>query len=126
MASGAPSLETRLRDEEIKVVRLKQTRGGIEDAAQTTELARRCDADWVVVDGYHFASDYIARLRIRFACSGARRHRDAFQSDADTSVDQNLHANEARRMHIKETTLLTRVFCWHTLSLCCARIRSWR
>ncbi|MEO1067891.1 MAG: UDP-2,4-diacetamido-2,4,6-trideoxy-beta-L-altropyranose hydrolase, partial [Cyanobacteria bacterium J06638_6] len=58
MGKGMPSLVERLRGENIQVLELPQPWGTKVDAQQTIQLAKELEADWVVVDGYHFGADY--------------------------------------------------------------------
>src|SRR2546426_3563976 len=58
MAESTPAIEGRLGWEGIDVIRLAVLAGRAADAASVADLALRCDAAWVVVDGYHFGSDY--------------------------------------------------------------------
>lgn len=58
MAKGASALEIRLKQEGINVERLSSLPGGRDDAIKTINLANDQGANWVVVDGYHFDSEY--------------------------------------------------------------------
>jgi UDP-2,4-diacetamido-2,4,6-trideoxy-beta-L-altropyranose hydrolase len=62
LAQGATELETRIRSHGGEVVRIKGGPGSREDAASTVEFNARCGADWVVLDGYQFRSDYIREI----------------------------------------------------------------
>lgn len=52
------SLETRLINEGMRVVWLQHSAGSEADAIATATLAKQHKAKWVVIDGYHFGSDY--------------------------------------------------------------------
>lgn len=56
-------LAARLERERCASVRLLASVGGSEDACLTARWARRCGADWVVVDGYRFSATYYQQLR---------------------------------------------------------------
>jgi len=56
-------LEGRIIAEGSEVVKIDAEPGTAEDAAQTAVILSRSEACWRVVDGYHFPSDYHARLR---------------------------------------------------------------
>jgi len=58
MATEVSALESRLHSEGMEVVHLPVQPGSTEDAIQTSDYAHRVGADWVVVDGYHFGTDY--------------------------------------------------------------------
>src|SRR4051794_9337605 len=53
-----PSLEQRLRATNFDLARLSCTIGSDADAEQTIRLAREYKTDWIVLDGYHFGSEY--------------------------------------------------------------------
>ena len=59
LAQGAAELETRIRSHGGEVLRIEGDPGSGEDAASTAEFIARCGADWFVLDGYQFRSDYI-------------------------------------------------------------------
>ena len=58
MIEPLPSLEARLRSENMSATALTAVPGSAEDAKQLAELARENNARWIVVDGYQFSSDY--------------------------------------------------------------------
>jgi len=58
MADMSSALENRLLMEGMKVVHLSGIAGGLEDATVTMDAAQKFNAQWVVVDGYHFGKDY--------------------------------------------------------------------
>jgi len=56
-AAGA-ELEERIRSEGAEVARIQAKPGSRGDAVQTADLRARLQADWLVLDGYHFSADY--------------------------------------------------------------------
>lgn len=58
MASGSEELRNRLQAEGAGVRTIVARPGSREDSLQTLELRSRIDADWLVLDGYHFSSRY--------------------------------------------------------------------
>jgi UDP-2,4-diacetamido-2,4,6-trideoxy-beta-L-altropyranose hydrolase len=58
MAACSAGLAQRLQSEQIEVVSLAVEPGSAEDAEAAAELARKCGAAWIVVDGYHFPASY--------------------------------------------------------------------
>jgi UDP-2,4-diacetamido-2,4,6-trideoxy-beta-L-altropyranose hydrolase len=58
LAQSTPALDDLLRSAGIGVVAIEGTPGSSEDARDTIRIAQGCDADWFVVDGYHFDSAY--------------------------------------------------------------------
>jgi UDP-2,4-diacetamido-2,4,6-trideoxy-beta-L-altropyranose hydrolase len=61
--STASSILSRLREDGITVHFLKSARGSSFDASETTVVARRVDAEWLVLDGYDFNSEYIESIQ---------------------------------------------------------------
>jgi UDP-2,4-diacetamido-2,4,6-trideoxy-beta-L-altropyranose hydrolase len=58
MAAGAQQLSERLQLDGVEVRTIAAEPGSAEDAFQTLELRSRLDADWLVLDGYHFSAQY--------------------------------------------------------------------
>jgi len=56
-------LDARLNTEGFSVHGVNAPAGSLEDAEQTVSLARRLNASWIVVDGYHFSPEYQHGLR---------------------------------------------------------------
>ncbi len=51
-------LKDRLQSEDMTVTSLSATPGSVDDARQTTALAKKIHASWIVLDGYQFGSAY--------------------------------------------------------------------
>ncbi|MHC4843928.1 MAG: UDP-2,4-diacetamido-2,4,6-trideoxy-beta-L-altropyranose hydrolase, partial [Planctomycetota bacterium] len=90
-----PSLSERLRAGGLRVSNLSTKKGSTQDAMQTAEIALQAGASWVVVDGYHFDSDYQQYLKnsgIRVLLiddCGYTSH-----CFADIILNQNIHASD--------------------------------
>ena len=63
LAEATPSIRAKVAAEDCKVDTLHTAAGSPDDARQTVELAQKCKAEWVVVDGYQFGADYQASLK---------------------------------------------------------------
>jgi UDP-2,4-diacetamido-2,4,6-trideoxy-beta-L-altropyranose hydrolase len=63
LAAGPAEIEKRLRSEGFEVVEISASPGSPDDAAQTAKLSMRCEAEWLVLDGYHFSGDYRKRVK---------------------------------------------------------------
>lgn len=63
MEPGAPAVEERLRNESMQVRTLLSQSGTFHDAAELATLSRDIAAAFVVVDGYHFPSEYQQQLK---------------------------------------------------------------
>jgi len=95
MAHPLPALEHRLRSEGFDVIAVSALPGGSEDAAQLTELARKRDARWIVVDGYQFDAEYHRNLKDagqKVLLVDDHGHTGTYF--ADLVLDQNLGTDE--------------------------------
>ena len=96
MAEVPPALEERLKSEGMEVDCLSARPGSSEDARQTAALACKNNSQWVVVDGYHFGSEYQriikdANLRLLFIDDNGLSGRYY----ADIVLNQNVNARES-------------------------------
>ena len=96
-ASPSPSIEQRLRSERVRVSLLSRyPAGSLDDAAETAAIARQENAQWIVVDGYHFGAEYqrvLKRARLSVLCVDDMGHADAYA--ADIVLNQNLGVGES-------------------------------
>ncbi len=95
MATEAPDFKTRLKAEGMEVIYLPIQIGSAEDAEETAKLARQFNANWVVVDGYHFGAKYqeiIKESELKLLFIDDYGH--AKQYHADIILNQNIHADE--------------------------------
>jgi UDP-2,4-diacetamido-2,4,6-trideoxy-beta-L-altropyranose hydrolase len=95
MAESTPAIDARLRSEGMEIVRLDVPPNSIEDARDLSSLMLDRHAEWVVVDGYRFDSEYQrnlknAGLRLLFV-DDLGQCQPYF---ADLVLNQNLHASE--------------------------------
>ena len=95
MAESVPAIDARIAAERIEAVNIKECPGSLADAACTADLASRCNATWIVADGYHFGSEYQRRLKhsavkLLFLDDNGR----AGHYVADVVLDPNPHADE--------------------------------
>lgn len=96
MAAGVSGVEARLKAEGMEIVQLSAPPGSCDDATQLVELAQRTGATWVVLDGYHFGSDYQQRIKhagLRLLCIDDYGHAGHYASDV--VLNPNLSATEA-------------------------------
>jgi UDP-2,4-diacetamido-2,4,6-trideoxy-beta-L-altropyranose hydrolase len=63
LAQSTPALDYLLRSEKIDVVAIEGVPGSGEDARDAIRIADGCNADWFVVDGYHFDAAYQKQLQ---------------------------------------------------------------
>jgi len=96
MARQLPSVRERLLSEKMEIVAAETQPGSRDDARWVAELADQRAASWVVVDGYHFDSDYqrelkAAGLKVLFIDDNGH----AGHYSSDIVLNQNVHANES-------------------------------
>ena len=94
MAESTEAIEERLKLENAEVVRLAIPAGTLADADCLATLAQGRDADWVVVDGYHFGPDYQRALKgkgCRILFLDDYGHGERYV--ADLVLNQNAQAN---------------------------------
>src|SRR5207244_9373877 len=89
-------IDERLRLETAQISRLAAMPGSADDAAQTASLAQELQADWAVVDGYHFDSAYQRFLKdTGLQLLIIDDYDDAGHYSADVVVNQNISAKES-------------------------------
>jgi UDP-2,4-diacetamido-2,4,6-trideoxy-beta-L-altropyranose hydrolase len=94
MATTVPTLETRLFSEGIDVKHLDVNLGSSEDARQIITTAKQLHANFVIVDGYQFGSDYQLMLKeagLKILFLDDYGHAEHYY--ADLVLNQNLSAN---------------------------------
>jgi len=90
-----PGLDARLAAAGIETAHVSALPGSSEDARETVEIAQRCQAAWVAVDGYHFLADYqryIKRSGLSLLMLDDYGHAERYWGDV--VLNQNLHAEE--------------------------------
>jgi UDP-2,4-diacetamido-2,4,6-trideoxy-beta-L-altropyranose hydrolase len=93
MAQSTPAVEERLRSENCKVIAIRSQSGSKDDAIETAQLAREMSSGWVVVDGYHFGSDYQLAVKQSASLLFVDDNGHAGSYCADLILNQNIHAN---------------------------------
>jgi UDP-2,4-diacetamido-2,4,6-trideoxy-beta-L-altropyranose hydrolase len=95
IATQATPIEDRLVSEGMDVVHLSVEPGSAEDARKTASLAWQLGATWVVVDGYHFGTEYqriIQNGGLRLLFIDDYGHAQHYW--ADIVLNQNIYAHE--------------------------------
>ncbi|ELS34319.1 MULTISPECIES: UDP-2,4-diacetamido-2,4,6-trideoxy-beta-L-altropyranose hydrolase [Pseudanabaena] len=95
LANKSTALENRLRSEGMKVVHLLVKTGSNEDVNQTVDFAQKFNAQWIVVDGYHFGAKYqkyIKDFGINLLFIDDYGHTDYYY--ADLVLNQNISAHK--------------------------------
>ncbi len=85
----------RLKDENVHCVKVKVVPGSADDVTATVELAKQVNAFWVIVDGYHFGSDFQKELKkAGFRVVAVDDNGESKSYYADRVVNANLHAKK--------------------------------
>ena len=95
MAESVPAIDARIAAERIEAINIKECPGSLADATCTADLASRCNATWIVADGYHFGSEYQHRLKnsaVKLLFLDDNGHAGHYA--ADVVLNQNPHAHE--------------------------------
>lgn len=107
MAQTTPAIRGRVADEADEIIEIASTPGSAEDALQTIAAATAQRADWVVVDGYHFAADFQRALKNSgFKVLVVDDHGHARHYFANLVLNQNLFASESLYSNRDSNTLL--------------------
>jgi UDP-2,4-diacetamido-2,4,6-trideoxy-beta-L-altropyranose hydrolase len=95
MAESTPGIDARLRSEGVEVVQLEASPNSVQNAREVAALAGHLNADWAVVDGYRFDSEYQRSLKnagLKLLCVDDLGRCDRYS--ADLVLNQNVHARE--------------------------------
>jgi UDP-2,4-diacetamido-2,4,6-trideoxy-beta-L-altropyranose hydrolase len=96
MAQSSAGIDERLRREQAQISKLDVVPGSTDDAVRTARLTRDIQADWAIVDGYHFDSAYQRFLKdegLKLLVIDDYGH--AGHYSADVVVNQNISAKES-------------------------------
>jgi UDP-2,4-diacetamido-2,4,6-trideoxy-beta-L-altropyranose hydrolase len=107
MADSTSAVDWQLRTAGIETIRIDAISGSAADATCTADLARKCNPDWIVADGYHFSSDYqrtLKRTGLRLLFLDDNGHAQHYS--ADLVLNQNLHASESLYRNCESYTRL--------------------
>ncbi len=89
------SLIDRLTNEGYRILAIHASRGSLEDAQEIVAYAARYNAQWIVIDGYHFDESYQRFVKSRgFQVLFLDDYGHAGTYCADIVLNQNLHAHE--------------------------------
>jgi UDP-2,4-diacetamido-2,4,6-trideoxy-beta-L-altropyranose hydrolase len=95
-AQSTAALDETVSSEGIRLVHLEASPDSLQDATQTADVARAHNAQWLVVDGYHFHADYQKHLKNRgFKLLFLDDSACCDQYYADLVVNQNMDADES-------------------------------
>jgi UDP-2,4-diacetamido-2,4,6-trideoxy-beta-L-altropyranose hydrolase len=96
-AGVSPALQERLLSEGIAVELESVEPGSLADARRTVEVARQLASSWVVLDGYHFSSEFQRQIKdagLRLLVIDDYGHAGHYW--ADLVLNQNLTAQEGQ------------------------------
>ena len=107
MAEATSAIQRRLVAEGCEVVSVSSAAGTAEDARQTIALGREQKAEWIVVDGYHFAADYQRALKAAgFKILFLDDYGHSQHYSADLVLNQNVCARAERYIDREPQTRL--------------------
>ena len=95
MAGDSESIESRLLKEKISVLNIESNPGSLDDAIELVGFAGRPGVAWIVIDGYHFCTEYqreIKKAGMKLLCLDDYGHCKHYF--ADIVLNQNVNANE--------------------------------
>ncbi len=95
MAESTPAIDQYLRSQNVEFVKLTCVPGSDCDATELAKAAGTCPEDWIVIDGYHFDSNYQrvlknAGLKALFVDDAGKNA----PYSADIILNQNITASE--------------------------------
>lgn len=96
MAMDAEALFARLKQEGIELRRIDVVPGSDDDAKQTAGIAHSENADWLILDGYHFTAKYQKTINgadLKLLVIDDNCEQDHYY--ADYILNQNIHAEES-------------------------------
>jgi UDP-2,4-diacetamido-2,4,6-trideoxy-beta-L-altropyranose hydrolase len=96
MAETTAGIQAKLAEESCEVFSISCVIASEDDSLQTSALARKSEADWVVVDGYRFGADYQRALKAAgFKVLFLDDYGHASHYPADLVLNQNAQADES-------------------------------
>jgi UDP-2,4-diacetamido-2,4,6-trideoxy-beta-L-altropyranose hydrolase len=106
LAQSTPALDDLLRSERFDVSAIDGLPGSNEDARNAIRVAQTCDADWFVVDGYHFDAAYQTELQSFRPLLTIDDNGLLDRYAADLVLNQNAHACAPMYAHRSPNTKL--------------------
>ena len=101
------SLESRISMENMNLIKLEENPASQDDALKLIDIFNELNGDWIVVDGYHFKSDYLDVIKqnnIKVLLFDDEGKLDNYSSDI--ILNQNLHAHSINYKSLESYTKL--------------------
>lgn len=101
------SLEDRISTENMNLIKLEEVPASHDDALKLIDIFNELDGDWIVVDGYHFKSDYMNLIKendIKLLLFDDEGKLEDYSSDI--VLNQNLHAHDINYKSLNDYTKL--------------------
>jgi len=92
MANATVAIRERLGSEQIRIVDIEADSGSAEDVRDTIAAALFHNAEWLVVDGYHFHAHYVSELQNVGPLLVIDDNGELDFYSADLILNQNMHA----------------------------------
>lgn len=99
------SLEDRIHLENMNLIKIEEVPASNDDALRLIDIFNQLNGDWIIVDGYHFKSDYINFIKennIKVLLFDDEGKLDNYSSDI--ILNQNLHAHSINYKYLKNYT----------------------
>jgi UDP-2,4-diacetamido-2,4,6-trideoxy-beta-L-altropyranose hydrolase len=106
-AKEAPALEKRITSEGMDITHIPEVPGSISDAVTTIRIAQEFQAEWIVVDGYHFSTGYQKLIKdsgLSLLFIDDYGHADHYY--ANIVLNQNIYAARSIYSSIESGTIL--------------------
>jgi UDP-2,4-diacetamido-2,4,6-trideoxy-beta-L-altropyranose hydrolase len=124
MSASTPAVDRRLKEEGMGIEHLDVAAGRPEDAKETAYVASKKAAEWIVVDGYQFDSEYQSAIKAaEFKLLFIDDNSQAGPYRADLVLNQNTHA---RSSFYAKSEPSTRLLLGPRYALLRREFRGWR
>jgi UDP-2,4-diacetamido-2,4,6-trideoxy-beta-L-altropyranose hydrolase len=107
LADKVPAIEEWLKAERMETAIVAARPGSLEDAKMTMAIAKENNAEWIVLDGYHFGAEYQKAIKdagYRLLCIDDYGHATHYY--ADLVLNQNISAGASLYMNREPYTRL--------------------
>ncbi len=107
MCDGRSVFASRLAQEHFDLYEIDVEPGSQKDAVETVRLALQNNAQWIVLDGYNFKSDFqlvVKNAGLKLLCMDDYGHADHYY--ADIVLNQNLYAEDSKYSSRESNTII--------------------
>jgi UDP-2,4-diacetamido-2,4,6-trideoxy-beta-L-altropyranose hydrolase len=104
MATEDRGIQQRLAAERMEVFQVSEVAGSKQDAERTRNIALSLEAEWLVLDGYHFSPHYRSQLLSPCRLVVVDDHAEFPPYDCDLLLNANIYAAPAMYAELPEHT----------------------